>query len=294
VIAVALLGAAPAARATPSTEIWIPSVDFQAFLVPHLNFDTYVRLQSEPNGQRRAPLWLFGPTIGILPWEKIQAEVGLDLIWQAVNPQDQYPIYFHAKVGTPEDAFFKWQPALALGIYNVGVKKDATTQDISYALLGRTIPKAGRFSFGYFYANHNVNLFPGNYSGSVSNHGFLAAWDRTMKEISPKLMLLVDYQGSQSWLGAVNFGFQWSFTDNISMILAYDLYTNRTHYAIPGGTGSALIPGRDTFTVQVDINLDRLVKAPPKPSEEEKPADKPGPGGTPVPASRPAASQPAK
>jgi hypothetical protein len=268
-----LLAAAPAARATPSTEIWIPSVDFQPFLVPHLHFDAYVRLQSEPGGGRKPPLVLVGPSMGLLPWDKLQLEVGFDLIWMGLNPQDRYPIYFHAKLGTPEDAMFKWSPALVGGIYNAGVKKDATTQDIGYVLAGRTIWRLGRFSFGYFYANRNNHIFPGNFDASpaTANHGFLAAWDRQMKEISPKLTVLVDYQGSRSWLGAVNFGLQWAFTDDVSMIVAYDLYTNRKHYDTVNGP--ALIPGRDTLTVQVDINLDRLVKkkAPAAPASAPKP-----------------------
>lgn len=266
-IAVALtLLAAPAARATPSTEIWIPSVDLQPFLVPHLNFDSYVRLQSEPGGGRRAPLFVFGPTMGVLPWEKVQLEVGFDLMWQGANPYDRYPIYFHGKLGTPEDAFFRWQPALVVGVYNVGVKRDYTTQNIGYVLAGRTLWKLGRFSFGYFYANPNNRIFPGNYAAvpSTANHGFLAAWDRQMKEISPRLTLIVDYQGSESWLGAVNFGVQWAFTDTVSMLVAYDLYTNRTRYATPDGP--QLIPGRDTLTVQIDVNLDRLVKKRPPPA----------------------------
>jgi hypothetical protein len=268
-----LLAAAPAARATPSTEIWIPSVDLQPFLVPHLNFDSYVRLRSEPGGGRKAPLWLFGPTIGVLPWEKLQLEVGLDLIWQGVSPADRYPIYFHAKLGTPEDALFTYSPALVVGVYNVGVKRNVTTQDIGYVMAGRTIGRLGRFSFGYFYANRNAHIFPGNFDTppSLANHGFLAAWDRQMKEISPRLTVLVDYQGSASWLGAVSFGLQWAFTDSVSAIVAYDLYTNRTHYATPDGP--ALVPGRDTLTVQVDINLDRLVKkkAPAAPASAPKP-----------------------
>ncbi len=270
-VALALLGSSRPAHATPSTEIWIPSVDLQPFLVPHLNFDTYVRLQSEPGGGRKAPLWLFGPTMGLLPWEKLQLEVGFDLIWQGLNPADRYPIYFHAKLGTPEDSMFKWSPALVIGIYNAGVKKDVTTQDIGYVLAGRTIWKLGRFSFGYFYANRNNHIFPGNFDAvpSTANHGFLAAWDRQMSEISKRLTLIVDYQGSRSWLGAVNFGLQWAFTDDISMIVAYDLYTNRTHYAT--AAGPQLVPGRDTLTVQIDINLDRLVKKKPAPASVPKP-----------------------
>jgi hypothetical protein len=243
------------AVATPSTEIWIPSIDLQPFLVPHLNFDAYVRTRSEPDSTRRAPLWLFGPTIGVLPWEKVQLEVGLDLIWQGVNPADQYPIYFHAKLGTPEDSMFKRSPGLVVGIYNAGVKRSVTTHDIGYSLVGRTLPGLGRFSVGYFYANRNASIFFDEH-GNVANQGLLAAWDRTMKEISPRLTLLVDYQGSASWIGAASFGFQWCFTEQISMIFAYDLYTNRSRVA---GTDT-LVAGRDTFTVQLDINLARLVE----------------------------------
>ena len=75
--------------------------------------------------------------------------------------------------------------------------------------------------------------------------------------------------------------------------IAYDLYTNRKRTLDAAGqpTG-ALVAGRDTFTVQLDINLDRLVKAKKVPDPTpEQPAAKPAPG--PPPASRPAASQPA-
>jgi hypothetical protein len=290
-VAVLLLGGlagARAAHATPSTEIWIPSVDVQPFLVPHLNFDTYVRLQTEPGGGRRAPIWLFGPTMGVLPWDKLQLEIGFDLVWQALNPQDRYPIYFHAKLGTPEDAMFKWSPAIVAGVYNLGIKPNVTNQNIGYAMVGRTIPKIGRLSLGYFYAHDTLFV---DERGARSNHGFLAAWDRTMKEISPKLWLCVDYQGSMSWIGAVSFGLAWSFTDNISMIFGYDLYTNRKRTVDAAGqpTG-ALVAGRDTFTVQLDINLERLVKAKKAPEPSPEP---PAVKLAPSPAPRPAASRPA-
>ncbi|HEY3358587.1 MAG TPA: hypothetical protein VGQ83_35395 [Polyangia bacterium] len=268
----AFLGAARAG-ATPSTEIWIPSVDVQAFLVPHLNFDTYVRTRAEPDGTRKPPLWLFGPTIGVLPWQKVQLEIGFDLIWQGIEALDKYPIYFHGKLGTPEDAWFKWSPALVAGVYNVGVKSDLTTQNIVYGLLGRTFPVVGRLSGGYWYGNSELFI---DEQGRKANHGALAAWDRTMKEITPKLWLCVDYQGSASWIGAVNFGFAWAFTDNISMIFAYDLYTNRTKGYGPTGT-PFLVPGRDTFTVQLDINLDRLVKSKPAPAASAPAAPAPSP-----------------
>ncbi len=226
--------------ATPSTQIWIPSTDIQKFATVHLNIDSYVRLRNEPNGTRKAPLFLIGPTVGILPWEKLQAEVGFDVMYQGDANLDKYPIYFNAKVATPEDSMFTWSPAVAIGGYNFGVKSGVTTQDIGYALAARTFPIIGRLTGGYFYGNKNVLV---DENGDRANHGPMASWDRTMKEINEKLWLCVDYQGSRSNLGAVNFGFSWTFAPNVSTILGYDLYLNRN------------IAGRDTATVQVDINF---------------------------------------
>jgi hypothetical protein len=262
-IAAGLLLAGARAAATPSTIIWIPAVDFQAFTSFHLNSDVYFRYRREPNGSMTSPLYLIGPTIGILPWEKLQAEVGFDLMFQGVPQRDYYPIYFHAKVGTPEDAMFKWAPAVVAGVYNLGIKSGVTTQDIVYGLVGRTLPYVGRLSLGYFWSQLDNGpagtLALVDENGKASNHGFLASWDRTMKEISPKLWLAIDYQGSMSWMGAVSFGVAWSFTDMISMIAAYDLYINRKVNTASDGSQS-IVAGRDTITVQLDINFERIRK----------------------------------
>ena len=73
------LGASMAA-ATPSTQIWIPSTDIQPYKTVHLNFDAYLRANSNDDGSRTAPLYVVGPTVGVLPFEKLQAEVGFDLM----------------------------------------------------------------------------------------------------------------------------------------------------------------------------------------------------------------------
>ncbi|MGD0844308.1 MAG: hypothetical protein ABSA06_08075, partial [Geobacteraceae bacterium] len=58
--------AAGAALATPSTQIWIPSTDIQAFKTVHLGIDNYFRASSEP-GFRDANVMDIGPEVGILP-----------------------------------------------------------------------------------------------------------------------------------------------------------------------------------------------------------------------------------
>ena len=113
------------ASATPSTQIWIPSTDIQPYKTVHLNIDSFIRTGKEPNsntgyfgipdGGNLPPLYDFGPTVGILPFEKIQAEVGFDLVYGGANTPaglDKYPIYGNFKIGMPEDN--TWIPAVAV------------------------------------------------------------------------------------------------------------------------------------------------------------------------------------
>src|SRR5512140_1938440 len=103
VIAAALLVAsATAALATPSTQIWIPSTDVQKFKTGHLGVVNYVRADREDDGSRAPNVYDLGLTAGVLPFEKVQAEVGIDYIVNGTS-YDNYPLYFNAKVATPEE-----------------------------------------------------------------------------------------------------------------------------------------------------------------------------------------------
>jgi len=230
-IAVATSGAA---LATPSTQIWIPSTDIQAYKTLHLGIDNYIRTTSKGGGANTYDL---GLTAGVLPFAKIQAEIGIDYIDAGTNSAaDKAPIYFNAKLGTPEDSMFKFSPALAVGTYNMGTKTGVTTQNIAYGLAAKTLPVVGRISLGGFQGSETV-------LGSGKNNGVLASWDRAMTEISDKLWLAVDYQGSNSFMGAFSFGGSWAFTKDVSLIIGYDIYNN-------ANTG-----GKNTFNTQLDINF---------------------------------------
>jgi len=239
VCAVAVGLSAGAAGATPSTQIWIPSTDIQKFKTLHFGFDTYVRTKSNDAGEKVAPAVVLGLTGGVLPFEKIQAEVGFDLIHLG-GDLDDYPLYFNAKVGTPEDALFKHSPAIAVGGYNFGTKKDVTDQNMVYGLVAKTFPVIGRLSVGYFGGNDKLFL---DKNGKKDEKGLLLSWDRTLSEISDKLWAAVDYQGTDSAIGALNFAFSYAFAENVSVIFGYDIYNEKT-------TG-----GENTFTVQLDINF---------------------------------------
>jgi len=247
VAAFALCGlAATVASATPSTQIWIPSTDIQPYKTFHLGFDTYIRANSNADGSRTAPVVVIGPTVGILPYPKIQAEVGFDVI-SAGGDLDKYPLYFHGKLGTPEDTLFKASPAIAVGGYNFGTKSGdvrngelATTQNLVYGLVAKNLPVIGRLSAGYFTGNKKVLL---DENGNSDEKGVLLSWDRTLTEISDKLWVAVDYQGTNSALGALSFGASWAFAKNVSVILGYDIYNEKR-------TG-----GENTVTMQLDINF---------------------------------------
>ncbi len=222
------------ALATPSTQIWIPSTDIQAYKTLHLGLDNYIRTTSKGGG---ANTYDAGITAGILPFEKLQMEVGIDYMEAGTNSvADQHPIYFNGKIGTPEDSLFKFSPALAVGIYNAGTKAGVTGQNIAYGLAAKTLPIIGRFSVGGFHGAETV-------LGSGQNNGVLASWDRTMSEISDKLWLAVDYQSGNSFMGATSFGVSWAFAKNVSVIVGYDIYNNVQ-------TG-----GKNTVTTQLDINF---------------------------------------
>ncbi|OGU00274.1 MAG: hypothetical protein A2X80_04515 [Geobacteraceae bacterium GWB2_52_12] len=236
--------ASSSAMATPSTQIWIPSTDVQAFKSVHLGIDNYVRTDRKSDGTRDPNVYDVGLTAGVLPFEKVQMEVGIDYLVNGTS-YDNYPLYFNAKLGTPENSLFKHSPALAIGGYNFGTNSTTgsalrTDQNIAYALVAKTIPVAGRISAGYFVGNSNVLL---DENGKKENNGVLLSWDRTISEISDNLWAAVDYQGSDSAMGALSFGVAWSFSKNVSVIFGYDVYNNRN------------IAGKNTFTTQLDINF---------------------------------------
>lgn len=228
--------------ATPSTHIWSPSTDIQPYKKWHITSDFYVPVENNADNSRPSTITNLGLTVGILPFKKLNAEAGFDLK-SGYGALDDWPWYFNAKLGTPESAFGKHFPALAVGIYDVGTraKDNRTNNNVLYGKAGKAFNigdfSLGRFSLGYFRGNPKLLL----HSGKKDNQGALICWERTMTEISDKLWVAVDYQGTKSSYGALNLGFSWKFADNVSAILGYDIYNDRNL--------------ANTYTVQVDIDF---------------------------------------
>jgi hypothetical protein len=247
------IAASSVAMATPSTQIWIPSTDLQAFGTFHLGIDNYIRADRNSSGGRDPNVYDIGPVAGFLPFKKLQGEIGFDFIGNGTDPNDSHPWSGNIKIGTPEDSLFKYSPAIAVGGYNLGpslsksIAPSVTSgENIIYGLVAKTIPafgsvpSLGRVSAGYYRGSSRALV---NTNGDAANDGALLSWDRTMSEISDKLWLAVDYQSGNNVLGAVNVGFSWAFAKNVSVIFGYDMYTKKQ------------LADENTFTTQLDINF---------------------------------------
>jgi len=228
VILVILCSVNSITNATPSTIIWIPSVDFQGYKSFHLGIDNYAYdfNGGKPYSGTAFPTDL-GLTVGVSPDSIVLAEIGVDYM----TPQWS-PFLLNAKVGVPEGALASWSPALAVGGFGFGFSKNVTDCNIFYGIAGKTFPVIGRIEAGLFSGNKNV-LGP-------DYKGFMLSWDRMMPEISENLWLAIDYQSGKSSFGAFSYGFAWSFSKNVSVIFARDVF-------------NADIPS--TFTMQLDINI---------------------------------------
>ena len=246
------IAAAGAAMATPSTQIWIPSTDVQAYKTFHLGIDDYIRADKR-DGARDPNVYDIGPVVGFLPFEKLQGELGFDFLGNSTSPNDSHPWSGNIKLATPEDSLFKMSPAIAVGGYNLGPALDKATapgvtsgQNILYGLVAKTlpamgaVPSLGRLSAGYYRGSERALV---NTSGRSENDGVLLSWDRTMTEISDKLWMAVDYQGGNNVDGALSFGVSWNFAKNVSVIFGYDIYNKKE------------LAGQNTFTTQLDINF---------------------------------------
>lgn len=253
-----LAGGWDAAFATPSTHIWSPSTDVQPYGVFHLTADMYLAAKGQDQqvggalGARPQTVTNLGFTVGVIPSEKVQLEIGFDHV-AGYGVYDAYPIYYNAKLGIPEGAFGDFFPALAIGGYMLGTKtggearvnkvaKLGTDYNILYAKAAKTIGPAGRFSVGYYKGNEKLLV---DENGKSDESGILLCWERTMSEISDNLGLAIDYMGGDSSYGALSYGLSWKFAPNASVIFAYVDQNNDKLSAV-----------EDWFTVQVDIDFD--------------------------------------
>jgi hypothetical protein len=189
-----------------------------------------------------------GPTIGVLPWKEFQAEIGFDLLYPTSSGDEpvDVPIVLNAKVGAPEDVYFKGQPAWSFGIFGAGFETDVNDQNVLYAMIGKTLP-VGMVSAGGYYAL-NGDLFHSS-AGDEQRSGFLAGWSSPSIDIAfiDKILFTWDVQTGKNALGATGGGAYLYFTPAIDLLTGPVFFFDKD-----------LQPGASSWmwSVQLDVDLD--------------------------------------
>jgi len=235
-IGLVLCASAALTRATPSTTYWTPACsDIQPYRVLHVGIDNYFTIgKKASSGEQGSFPTDVGLTIGVLPFEKLQMEVGVD----ALYPSD-YPYYLNGKIGTPENALFSHSPALNVGILNVGLKHGVTDQNVLDAVAGVTLPYGlGRLHAGAYAGNRKVLV---NGDGKADAAGWMIGYDRVL--IPDKLSIAADYMSGDNALGGGGVGLSYSFDKNVSLLFGPVWFNDK---AVNGAT---------KWTAQLDVNL---------------------------------------
>lgn len=249
------MGTVAAGWGTPSTHIWIPSTDIQPAGVWHVGVDNYFRVAARDDGTRDPNILDAGLTVGVLPTDRVKAEIGVDYLTNGTE-YDDHPWYFNAKVGIPEGAFHaapsSWlSPALAVGVFNVGTRGGGhgavrTDQNIVYGEVAQTVPamgglpSLGRFTVGWYSGNDDVLA---GADGEEAASGILASWDRVLGGISDKLWVAVDYMGGGNMNSGLSLGASWAFSRNVSLLVGYSIWDEPS------------LAGENTVTCQLDVNF---------------------------------------
>ena len=233
---------AGAANATPSTTYWTPmTMDIQPYKVLHIGVDDYFTVFKKASAGGGSFPTDAGLTIGVLPFERFQMEVGADLLGASDDP-----LYFNAKAGTPENALCAGAPALQAGVFNAGTKRHVTDQNVLYGVVAKTIPLLGRLSAGPYAGNRKTLV---DKDGDPADRGFMAAFDRGFipgKDGAgneyKRLVVAADYASGRNAIGGGGFGIYYFLTKDISLLTG------------PVWFNEKAINGEWKWTIQLDIN----------------------------------------
>jgi hypothetical protein len=253
---IAALAAAGSARATTSTVFWTPATNYvQPFGIPHLTYDTYFR--NGVPGTSNYPIFT-GLTVGVLPMEKLQAEVGFDLVVPLGAGTN--PFQLNAKLGAPEGSLFANSPGLSGGIYGIGFESGVTDPNVLHAELGKTFPVIGNLTVGGYYSVGSkaaLGVFP---DGSDPDRaGFMASWTSVDWKLELpglyKIVGLADVQTGKNNLGAVGAGLGFYFTPAIDLLAGPVFFFEDA--VQPGGSDWM-------WSFQIDVDFDLMKKKAPK------------------------------
>jgi hypothetical protein len=248
------------AQATPSTTYWTPlTPDIQSFGVLHIGVDNYATAGKNINEGAGSFPTDAGLTVGVLPFEKLQMEVGIDyLLPQNWVTEDVSAFSYNAKLGSPEGVLFEGSPALYVGYFAGGfsghnVANNLTSMDTWYGTIGKTIPYLGRLSAGLYTGNDKVLV---NGQGQKDNTGWMVAYDRGFLPVMVKdkdgketadynrIVLAADYASGKNLIGGGGAGLYYFFNKDVSLLTG------------PVWFNDDAVNGKWKWTIQLDINVD--------------------------------------
>jgi len=246
VAAAAVLAAAPAAWATSSTTFWTPATTYtQPYLVPHITYDSYV---AEKGGLQND----YGLEVGVLPFEKLQGEVGIDSFLPGLAKNN---LYLNGKLTIPEGAFNKLQPGVSVGVVGVGFKKDVSDYNVLHGEIAKTFPVVGNVAVGGYYGL-NDKLFVSS-KGKTEQGGLMASWTSPDIVLNlpglNKIVFLADVQTGNNVFGAIGAGVGLYFTPAID-ILTGPVFFNDSDL-MKNAYGSDFM-----WSIQLDVDFDLIKK----------------------------------
>jgi hypothetical protein len=257
------------AHATPSTTYWTPDImDIQPFNVWHLGIDNYFPIGNGPGAGRDFAFPTdVGLTVGVLPFSKVNMEVGIDILepidaicgptilsggTSTTCPSVGNALFFNAKIGIPEGALSAQSPGIDVGIFNVGTKHNVTNMDIADLIIGKTIPVVGRIHVAGYLGNASSALMHegGDIANAKKNYGFMVAFDHGFMPVKDKdgneynkFVVAADYASGRNYIGGGGVGLYYYFTKDVSILSGPVWYNDH------------VINGQWKWTTQLDANF---------------------------------------
>ncbi len=247
---VATLVAARSASATSSTTFWTPATTYvQPYAIPHITYDTYV---AEKGGFQND----YGLTVGFLPFEKLQGEVGIDSFQPGLEKNN---LYLNGKLGIPEGAFGAMMPGVSAGIMGLGFEKDISDFDMLHAEVGKTFPIVGNLVIGGYYSLNDKLMVSSD--GKKQQGGLLAAWTSPDVVLNlpglNKVNFVADVQTGKNAFGAWGAGVGLYFTPSIDILTGpVFFFDHNTTTQLPGPGFISPTRADWLWTVQLDVDFD--------------------------------------
>ncbi len=224
------------AFATPTSLFWTNcTTDVQPKGTYHIGIDNYSSLGNRTkNGSSFAPD--FGLTAGLLSWEGLSAEVGIDYLGGVTHPT-----YFNGKIGLAEGKLFELSPSLSIGVFNVGTSHN-TNQCVGDVVIGTTLPaNLGRLFAGGYTAKRAIGKHRSGWMVGYQKP-FCSCKDASGADYN-RWQFNADFASNKNAIGGGGFAMSYYFTPTISIETGPVWFNDTTRN------------GRWKWSVQLDIDV---------------------------------------